>query len=135
MGGMKCGPMGGGMGGMMGGGGMMGQMGGGMMGHMGMMGQMHGTAMMDMMHMMKDMMEIQERMLTGVPDAEKKRLLKELSTMRERLDTMMAGMHSMGGMQHGAAPQTDQKPEQKKDAPKKDAQKKEAPRKAEEHKH
>jgi hypothetical protein len=62
--------------------------------------------MMDMMHMMKDMMRIQERMLTGASEADKKKMAQELSGMMERMDTMMSGMHNMqmGGMTQRGVP-------------------------------
>jgi hypothetical protein len=80
MGGMKCGMMGDGQGMQM-----------GMM--QGMMG--HGMKMQEMLHMMKDMMKIQQRMLTKISDSERKQMAQELSRMLERVDKMLTDMQSM----------------------------------------
>jgi len=87
--------------------------------------QMMGRGMMmqEMMHMMKDMMRIQERMMMGATDEDKKMIRQELNRMTERMNKMMTDMQ---GMMKGMMMQQQQQPEPPKG---------EAPKKPQEHKH
>jgi hypothetical protein len=64
----------------------------------------HGMMMQDMMGMMKQMIEVQRKIVEGVKPSEKKALAKELSGMLEKMNAMMAdmkGMMSQGMMMQG----------------------------------
>ncbi len=63
-----------------------------------MMGQ--GMMMQNMMQMMMDMMGVQEKMMMGAKPAEKKKMMKDITQMKEKMQNMMSmckGM-MMGGM-------------------------------------
>ncbi len=78
---------------------MMGQM-------MGMMGQ--GMMMQNMMKTVQDIARIQDRIIAGMSEEEKRSARQELKALMERLDKMMLEMPGMmmkgmmGGQQHGA---------------------------------
>jgi hypothetical protein len=64
----------------------------------------HGMMMGEMMDMMKDIIQMQKRIVAGVKAAEKKELEKELSAMLEKMEKMtsgMKGMMSQGMMMQG----------------------------------
>lgn len=85
----------------------------------------HGMMMDDMMQMMKNIMKMQERIITGVKGDERKNLLKEISVMIDKMDKMMANMHGMMKMQGmtGMPPAVPPKSDEKKDEPQKEEQK------------
>jgi len=101
---------------------MMGQM-------MGMMGQ--GMMMQNMMKTTQDIARIQDRIIAGMTEEEKKTARQELKALMERMDKMMMEMPGMmmKGMMGG------QQPEAPKDAPKTEEPKKEEAAKPQEHKH
>jgi hypothetical protein len=80
----------------------------------------HGTMMRDMMGMMKKMIEVQQKIVEGVKPAQKKALVKELSGMQEKMDSIMAHMKdmmsegmTMQGMMSGTSTAESKKTEQK----------------------
>ncbi len=91
---------------------------------MGMMAQ--GMVMQNLMKAIQDIARVQERILAGMSDEEKKGARQELKALMERLDKMMTEMPGMmmkgmmGGAEHEAA---------------KDVTKKEGAPKPQEHKH
>jgi hypothetical protein len=65
-----------------------------------MMKQMIGDCMMkqDMMQMMMDMMNMQEKMMKGPKAAEKKQMMKDMAQMKEKMQNMMSMPMEMTGM-------------------------------------
>ncbi|TAL21786.1 MAG: hypothetical protein EPN94_12195, partial [Nitrospirae bacterium] len=62
-----------------------------------------GMAMQDMMQMMMNMMDMQEKMMMGVKPSEKKKMMMDMRQMRERMQKMMP--MQMGMMMGTDAPQ------------------------------
>lgn len=95
---------------------------------MGMMAQ--GMVMQNMMKTVQDIARIQDRIIAGMTEEEKKTARQDLKALMERMDKMMTDMPGMmmKGMMGG---QQDDAP---KDAAKNDT-KKEEPSKPQEHKH
>jgi hypothetical protein len=87
-----------------------------------------GTELQEMMQLMKDMMRIQERILTGASDEEKKKITEELAQMTGKLDKMTTDLQAMLKKSGLAAQPAPPEPAKTKAAPK---PKKEEPRKAE----
>ncbi len=81
------------------------------------MGQMMGPGMMmqDMMELMMDIMNVEERIVTGVKAPEKKEILNKLKDMKTRLQNKMS-MHQcmMGGMMGGMMGQQAPQPKESK---------------------
>ena len=91
----------------------------------------HGMMMGEMMDMMKDIIQMQKRIVAGVKAAEKKELEKELSAMLEKMEKMTSGMKGMmsqgmmmQGMMGGASAET--KKEEQAGGPQKTQEKSEA---------
>lgn len=65
-----------------------------------MMKQMMGEGMMkkEMMQIMMEMMNIQEKMMKGTKAAEKKRMMKDMAQMKEKMQKMMKGTMDTTGM-------------------------------------
>ncbi|MDZ4164190.1 MAG: hypothetical protein U1C55_03595 [Smithellaceae bacterium] len=98
-----------------------------------MMGQMmgQGMVMQNMMKTIQDIARIQDRIVAGMTEEEKKTARQELKALMERMDKMMMEMPGMmmKGMMGG------QQQDAPKDAPKTAEPKKEDAAKPQEHKH
>ncbi|HWR89583.1 MAG TPA: hypothetical protein VN260_04955 [Dissulfurispiraceae bacterium] len=81
---------------------------GGMMGMQGMKGMKCRCMMMqDIVPMMKEVMGIQQKLIAGASDTEKKKMSDDLARMISQIDSMSTGMGGMGmcgmmNMQHGS---------------------------------
>jgi len=101
-----------------------------------MMGQMmgHGMMMQDMMQMMMDIMNMQEKIITGVKASEKKEMLDRIKDMKTRMQNKMSMQQCMmgammggmmcpmmgGGMAGHSAPSESKESEETGTAPKED---------------
>jgi hypothetical protein len=80
------------------------------------MRQMYGQRMMirDMMQMMMDIMNIQEKIIKGADAAEKKKMMKDLTQMKEKMQEMMSMQKGMkGGKMKEPTPIPSKEPESK----------------------